>query len=265
MNDVFGMVFSLCETEVRRASLPSWCPDFHERSKADVLANWDDYSAGFRIHTPCNPVWDAQTPHEIRLKGIRADCVVDIIPGEWAKLTGDQNHNRDLLAGNCAWLDEFFEKSHQSVSKKRGDTKQKQCRLVEDEAMEDLWRAITGNRTCKKSNPMLLVQNLSELQAVLSGSKTDYAPEFVKQLKEIGEICIGRKAFVSSSGMIGLGPAKLEIGDAIWLVKGVKVPFMLRDSRLDGRLQLVGEAYVHGLMYGEGLKQQNKFLEIVLL
>jgi hypothetical protein len=86
---------------------------------------------------------------------------------------------------------------------------------------------------------------------------------------------LGRKLCITTRGYIGLVPPFAEVGDAVFLIRGAQVPFVPRT--VEGPLSsegsrvlchLVGEAYVHGLMYGdvvglggEGLETQ--VLEIV--
>lgn len=44
----------------------------------------------------------------------------------------------------------------------------------------------------------------------------------------------------------------MQPGDIVCVLFGAQVPFILR--RKDSRYQLVGESYVHGIMYGEAIK-----------
>ncbi|KAF7527535.1 hypothetical protein G7054_g10431 [Neopestalotiopsis clavispora] len=61
-----------------------------------------------------------------------------------------------------------------------------------------------------------------------------------------------RRLFVSDRGYIGLGADDMRSGDVICLLFGGDSPFLLRDTAM-GHHQLVGEAYVHGVMHGEFL------------
>jgi hypothetical protein len=61
---------------------------------------------------------------------------------------------------------------------------------------------------------------------------------------------LDRRLFVTPEKWLGSGPELLEPGDEIWLLKNAAVPFILRPTG-DSQYQLVGEAYVHGIMYGE--------------
>lgn len=62
------------------------------------------------------------------------------------------------------------------------------------------------------------------------------------------------RAFISTRGLVGLGPANVESGDKIVVFYGSRVPHLLR--RVEGPggemvYRLVGDAYVHGIMHGE--------------
>lgn len=54
-----------------------------------------------------------------------------------------------------------------------------------------------------------------------------------------------RRLFRTREGYIGLAPVDVEYGDALYILDGARVPFLLRQNRL------VGETYVHGIMHGE--------------
>ncbi|KAF2812997.1 uncharacterized protein BDZ99DRAFT_437772 [Mytilinidion resinicola] len=62
-----------------------------------------------------------------------------------------------------------------------------------------------------------------------------------------------RRLFKTHTKFLGTGPRSLQLGDELWVLAGAPVPFVLR--RLpNGNHQLVGEAYVYGLMHGEALE-----------
>lgn len=87
----------------------------------------------------------------------------------------------------------------------------------------------------------------------------------------------GRKLFRSAGehNVLGLSPFFAEPGDELWILRGSQVPFVLRPrqegSRVAGterRYELVGEAYIHGLMHGEIVRfrgERETNLESVLL
>lgn len=62
-----------------------------------------------------------------------------------------------------------------------------------------------------------------------------------------------RRFFATESGRIGLGPADTEIGDSVVVLFYCPTPYIIRQHPT-GRHQLIGESYIHGLMYGEALE-----------
>jgi hypothetical protein len=62
----------------------------------------------------------------------------------------------------------------------------------------------------------------------------------------------GRRTFVTSKGYLGLGPENIQPGDKVVLFGGCFIPYIIRES-YEGLFNLVGGAYVHGIMDGEGL------------
>jgi hypothetical protein len=62
--------------------------------------------------------------------------------------------------------------------------------------------------------------------------------------------------FISEKGLLGLGPKDTNAQDIVCIFLGGNVPFVLR-ARDDGKYQLVGECYVHGVMDGEALKDMD--------
>jgi hypothetical protein len=63
--------------------------------------------------------------------------------------------------------------------------------------------------------------------------------------------CSHRKAFRTEKGMLGLGPGGVKVGDAVVVLWGGQMPFVLREvAGENGKViwHFVGEAYVHGVV-----------------
>jgi hypothetical protein len=70
--------------------------------------------------------------------------------------------------------------------------------------------------------------------------------------------CWFRRCFTTNSkGYIGIGPRSLQQGDGVFVLRGGRVPIILRKIA-DNKYTIVGECYVHGIMHGEAL-QVNDF------
>ncbi|KAK1526686.1 hypothetical protein CPAR01_13214 [Colletotrichum paranaense] len=83
----------------------------------------------------------------------------------------------------------------------------------------------------------------------------------IEQLNRFGnhnvEITGGRRFFISDTGLFGLASRDAQIGDQIWVVKGGRVPLILRPlpgpyrETHERDFTFVGDSYVHGIMEGE--------------
>ncbi|KAF4965714.1 hypothetical protein FSARC_6497 [Fusarium sarcochroum] len=89
-----------------------------------------------------------------------------------------------------------------------------------------------------------------------------------RQAEWILKTCDGKRFCVTEDGDIGLAPDRTQVGDVVFAVEGASVPFVFRPLRPSGSsnmalnssavqgseeqlFSLVGEAYSHGIMYGE--------------
>lgn len=70
----------------------------------------------------------------------------------------------------------------------------------------------------------------------------------------------GRKYFVSQQGYLGVGPMTTLQGDVSAIMFGMNIPLVLRPVGGD-HYQIVGEAYVHGIMDGEVMKDSHAVQE----
>ncbi|CAH0003221.1 unnamed protein product [Clonostachys byssicola] len=88
-------------------------------------------------------------------------------------------------------------------------------------------------------------------------------------LTNVATVTGRRTLFTTSNGYLGLGPSYMAPGDAVYVISGGCTPFILRErpsgiapsgnDTPDAKLEysLIGEAYVHGLMYGEVMEREG--------
>ena len=83
-----------------------------------------------------------------------------------------------------------------------------------------------------------------------------------------------RRFCVTEKGYIGMVPHLSQVGDIVCVFFGAKVPFIVRNADLSnreggeggrGRYQLVGEAYVHGMMDGQVLEMGSNEIDFTLI
>lgn len=76
-----------------------------------------------------------------------------------------------------------------------------------------------------------------------------------------------RRLFMTRKGYLGIGPRMMETGDSIFVLAGGRTPFLMRrgEVMLANRnckgYELVGDAYVHGIMFGEAMKSIERGTE----
>lgn len=71
----------------------------------------------------------------------------------------------------------------------------------------------------------------------------------------------GRQFGLTQEGLMGWLPLAARVGDHVGLFAGCRVPFVLR--AFDQGYKLVGDAYVHGVMDGEGEASEGEMLPIL--
>ena len=69
--------------------------------------------------------------------------------------------------------------------------------------------------------------------------------------------CIKRSFVTTEKGYLGLAPSRARKGDVLCVLRGGDVPFVLREKE-NGYWELVGEAYVHGIMDGSWVRKAVK-------
>ncbi|KAK1991148.1 heterokaryon incompatibility protein [Colletotrichum falcatum] len=124
----------------------------------------------------------------------------------------------------------------------------------------------TGPDPAADHEPFMTLDGALEMSA-----KEDFLPQLLEDSisKIVQFMTPGRQLLKTDQGYLGLGPAATVPGDQVWLVKGGRMPLVLRNTKtmpassgtaagVKGETYaLVGETYIHGVMYGEMLSEDN--------
>ncbi|KAF5624476.1 heterokaryon incompatibility (het-6OR allele) [Fusarium sp. NRRL 52700] len=248
--------------EYRNKSLASWVPDFELHSEpfkdyitslSKVLNKWSIYKAFISPGGSADIATD-EDDSVLILKGFCLDSVSvvgsqapgpnfenvgETSPENWRSSMRDAlNHWRSLLLPNDRYT--------------TGET----------QAMA-FWRTVLvdlnqGRLASKKGGrPKRLDKN--DLQDLLQLE----TPEGMEELLSTWESCLrpiyrqlrlieqfNRRFFRTEKGYMGLGPPDIQPGDAVCLLLGGSVAYVLRRSAHE-TWTYVGECYVHGIMDGE--------------
>lgn len=89
------------------------------------------------------------------------------------------------------------------------------------------------------------------IEHMAAGSYEKQAASYIAALQDNLH---GWRFVVTKNGYVGVVPNMTKVGDVVAVLKGGRVPFVLRRSKeRDEAFRLVGECYIHCLMNGEGL------------
>lgn len=121
-------------------------------------------------------------------------------------------------------------------------------------------RTICGNRFADTYWPISkdwprLGQSLDFLFPILQGAKPRqtkgfHGTEANRFVDQLNHYLRGKSVIKTREGYIGLAPQEALPGDRVCILLGCDVPLLLRPAQ-NHRFQVVGQCYVHGLMYGE--------------
>ncbi|KAI9157896.1 heterokaryon incompatibility protein-domain-containing protein [Paramyrothecium foliicola] len=91
-------------------------------------------------------------------------------------------------------------------------------------------------------------------------------------VESLRSMVMNQSFFVTEKGHMGIGPPGIRKGDAVWVLGGGRVPFVLRPTKSasaqtggNGLFSLVGDAFVYGIMDGELLTNGKMELQNVYL
>ncbi|KAL9133936.1 MAG: hypothetical protein Q9175_004884 [Cornicularia normoerica] len=84
----------------------------------------------------------------------------------------------------------------------------------------------------------------------------DLTGEELTFLDKINLATLYKRLLFTHEGYIGLAPNETWKGDKVCLLLGCRVPVVLRE-RTKGGFEVVGEVYMHGIMKGEALTEEN--------
>jgi hypothetical protein len=116
-----------------------------------------------------------------------------------------------------------------------------------------------------------------EMQREFHINNPGFAAEFQAKDEDFQEVDLlfdspgGQRRFaVTERKYMGMVPNGSEAGDVVCVLFGAKVPFILRECNLTGpgqscKYQLVGEAYIHGMMDGEALDLDHKAVDFTIV
>jgi Heterokaryon incompatibility protein (HET) len=197
----------------------------------------------------------APNPKHIRASGMVVDAVAQIVPCNG----GAENFAIDLLSTQETWI---WENLCLSLAKQ----------TLEDpaEIPEAYWRTLIANQTGGKVAGEAIIWDRWENVDMLENYhkwkswmgdviRGDQISSFVNATEhrtrwygtQVSRLTRERCFFATRDGRIGLGPSDIQVGDTVCVFFYCPTPYILRMGPSVHRL--IGESYVHGLMYSQAL------------
>ncbi|KAM7208243.1 Heterokaryon incompatibility protein (HET) domain containing protein [Naviculisporaceae sp. PSN 640] len=265
IQDTGCLMLPFCGRKPKRLPLPSWVPDFSLSLPPDAYNmncpmgffgadgnNWQNVG----VPTAMCTLDDDDKPGELRIRGFSYDKPLVLGPTWQAESKDRQWKFFKIIEQYTKLLDEtdkiHFPELHKTFYRN-----------------ECFWRTLIWNANAadRYPAPANFGAYLSELLAsnealvnmslpahrvrederiIPAGKASAYYEAFVSQ-------GLNRRFFITEKGHLGSGPPEMQLGDVICVAFGFKTPVILRELEEDSKYELVGHAYVHGIMHGEAL------------
>ncbi|KAI1076156.1 HET-domain-containing protein [Whalleya microplaca] len=253
-------------------NLPSWVPDWtNTRLTAPLgLANYSDINdlafatsgqseAQFEFGGEDSTILGVQGHYVDRIAAVGTTMRIDSLPrsdfpgvripkcafvlSEWSQVAQISN-KRPYVTGELI-RDAFVQTITTESSSESIETLRAQLDILERDATIARWFS-----ALPKFLPEWLVDKVVYLcHAILFYDRTDQMTlDFRIHLSSLAD----RRMFRTDKGYIGVGSALAEAGDEIVVVKGAKVPLILRAKGSQWTLQ--GDCYLRGIMQGEAYR-----------
>ena len=253
------LILRMLSNRPKGLPLPSWCPNFNanQRREDSFFPYSERSNAGIMQSTQLEgglpKAWVEEETDILFAPGCQIDHVEEIVNLTFTVGANDSDTEAKVRGiCNLAW-----ERLCQSLSQRTlGTGIEKDViyiqTLLENEPIPGvgdtgLRRLLDLNKYGWSENSFNQECKPFELDAVLyfSGHQR--------------HTCEGRMFFSTKGGRIGIGPPETQPGDLICILYGAKPLYVLRrDSNAKVPLQILGDAFVHGLMNLDDMYEQVK-------
>lgn len=278
-----GVVLTCVDHE--SLDLPSWVPDWRNTRRTHSLGHSTTTTTPYmacghltieigRLHPPL----ESKNKNELRLYGISVDTIAKVsatFTNPELSLDDPTTANEDLkdMRSFVTKLEEYpgsgtvFSAFWQTLVAGKDVTEMAKAPTAYEEVISLLLDESTG------LSPSLPGQTYSARQRRPAGKgklelanlKTRTAGKTFQDVRtSMVHAVRNRRLCFTDKGYLGLVPETSKVGDEIHILDGCHIPYLLRkvDNR---RHRLVGECYVHGIMRGEAVHDDQSMDEIVLM
>lgn len=227
--------------------LPTWVPDFSSPIRPPCGENDRIGSSGaiyFASGKHPASLISHDNPNVIGLLGVLIDTVA-AVGTPWLP---PSNASFDYESATQLFNDI---EHYCTLSQQRGSTPSRE----REKWSEATWRIPCADQEAKSSGRVRASSMIHSayLELKLPDAKFKQGSVARRYYQTVLNSLYERRPVISTEGFVGLAPAHSQPGDWICIILGANFPFLLR-RRSIGAYELIGEAYVHGIMDGEGMQ-----------
>jgi hypothetical protein len=171
-----------------------------------------------------------------------------------------------------AYLEDAFFASLQSVVERNYQTPEFYAQACE--VMNDLQRVLSKEK--EEDQPLSLTARLIEMlnfysaRYITEDDAGNFSPTTRRADPEIytshsSGVTWSQCLFGLDSGFFAMGPHSVDVGDSAWIISGCPFPMILRPrGNQSAQFEVLGRAYIHGIMHGEGVTRETVWESISL-
>ncbi|KAK1753212.1 HET-6OR heterokaryon incompatibility protein (het-6OR allele) [Echria macrotheca] len=277
-----GRVDVLCYAQFPKLSerqvgvLPSWVPDWRSGLSPSYYTITETVDPHLYAASGEGSVVEGVDPPDgkkgdvLGLRGYVVDTIEQLVEDAWTNMLWDHVRYLRYFTQFEALYQASLEKTHPIHSRERKEESRWRVPIG-----DVYWSAALGSRRATTEAAIehtRCVDNVNEFHAVmlLEGEELErresawqeryHARLIGADYRESMTIMKGKRPFSTKEGYLGMGPAEAEVGDAVVIFCGGRVPFVLRprDGGCENMFAFVGEAYCDGVMDGEMLERGKK-------
>jgi hypothetical protein len=263
-------LLSLSQNRDRKTDVPSWVPEWRERIiRPCGQLPWDTSFNACGSKTYSTPTSTADHPNQITLRGYTVEAI-EVLSDPWTPSIDDYKTNIPDVAAFLSSISKFC----QSSNEKRETTSMnpypnpsdRDTAISKTPVADQEQYGIGFIRRATEDTQVGLQDLVEKIRLHAQGQMLERESENMKLNGYTNMLGWQRfrRAFLGVKGFVGLVPDHSEVGDMLVVFEGGKLVYVLR-KREEGGWRFVGEAYAHGIMYGEfvegkGEKEREEFI-----
>lgn len=261
---------------------PSWAPAWASYISRPICGSplKTAFASSGRGPFPGIPARDSRKPQQLALHGV----LVDTIESVGTSFQWETYANKDMDYCNAsAQLEYMYQilRFYAQSREKRSEIDSEDLSAVYVTPVADRLVSSQGSILVCDRDRQYFIKGWQDLRIYLhehvrgEGGESEsqvLSEELIAYFQSMGN-CYGASPLLSVEGYVGVARGA-EPGDQIYLFAGAQFPYILRELKdnadiadQEDRFQLVGAAYVHGIMYGELLRSEpaTAWREVILV